>query len=118
MTSNLRHAPLYDINAWTGATIEVFYADRRLETFGWRGAGWFWQSRRRGLLPVGPAIGPFDTSYAAYRHATGTDLGTVARRSSGDIDAVAQPTLDKVFGRHTAIGHKTDMPCPLTNVCF
>jgi hypothetical protein len=29
-----RRDPLYDINPLTGATIEVFYADRALETFG------------------------------------------------------------------------------------
>ena len=35
------HDPLYDIDPQTGATIEVFYADRELETFGRCGAGWF-----------------------------------------------------------------------------
>ena len=40
--------PLYDIHPRTGANIEVFYADRTLETFGRVGAGWFWWSRRRG----------------------------------------------------------------------
>ena len=49
--------------------IEVFYADRTLETFGRCGAGWFWWPRRRGFSPDGPATGPFPTSYAAYRHA-------------------------------------------------
>jgi hypothetical protein len=63
------HAPLYDIDPRTGATIEVFYADRALETFGRGGAGWFWCFRRRGFAPTGPATGPFATSYAAYRHA-------------------------------------------------
>jgi hypothetical protein len=29
-----RQEPLYDINPLTGASIEVFYADRMLETFG------------------------------------------------------------------------------------
>jgi hypothetical protein len=53
----------------TGATIEVFYADRTLETFGSRGAGWFWWSRRRGCSPDGSPSGPFATSCAAYRHA-------------------------------------------------
>ena len=43
------HEPLYDIDPQTGATIEVFYADRALETFGRCGAGWFWWSRRRGF---------------------------------------------------------------------
>jgi len=64
-----RHEPLYDIDPQTGASIEVFYADRALETFGRRGAGWFWWSRRRGFSPEGSPICPFATSYAAYRHA-------------------------------------------------
>jgi hypothetical protein len=34
--------PLFDIHPQTGATIEVFYADRTLETFGKCGPGWFW----------------------------------------------------------------------------
>ena len=63
------HEPLYDVHPQTGATIEVFYSDRTLETFGRCGAGWFWCSRRRGYPPSGPAAGPFPTSYAAYRHA-------------------------------------------------
>ena len=49
--------------------IEVFYADRRLETFGRCGAGWFWWCRRRGFPPGGLPTGPFATSYAAYHHA-------------------------------------------------
>ncbi len=73
VTSNPKHEPLFDIHPRTGATVEVFYADRRLETFGRCGAGWFWWSRRRGLPPAGGATGPFATSYAAYRHAMGTD---------------------------------------------
>jgi hypothetical protein len=32
-----RHEPLYDIDPRSGASIEVFYADRALETFGRRG---------------------------------------------------------------------------------
>ena len=63
------HEPLYDIDPQTGATIEVFYADRALETFGRCGSGWFWCSRRRGFPPAGAATGPFATSYAAYRNA-------------------------------------------------
>jgi hypothetical protein len=70
-----RHEPLYDIHPRTGLSIEVFYADRTLETFGKCGAGWFWWSRRRGFSPDGPATGPFATSYAAYRHALGAALG-------------------------------------------
>jgi hypothetical protein len=61
--------PLYDIDPRIGVSIEVFYADRTLETFGRAGAGWFWWPRRRGFSPDGPATGPFATSYAAYRHA-------------------------------------------------
>jgi hypothetical protein len=64
--------PLYDIDPRTGAAIEVFYADRTLETFGRCGSGWFWWSRRRGFSPDGSPTGPFATSYAAYRHATNT----------------------------------------------
>jgi hypothetical protein len=63
------HEPLFDTNPHTGATIEVFYADRALETFGWQGAGWFWCFRRRGCSPEGQPTGPFATSYSAYRNA-------------------------------------------------
>ena len=41
------HDPLYDIDPLTGISIEVFWADRALETFGRCGAGWFWCARRR-----------------------------------------------------------------------
>ena len=64
--------PLFDIHPLTGASIEVFYADRTLDTFGRCGAGWFWCCRRRGFAPNGSPIGPFATSYAAYRHAMTT----------------------------------------------
>jgi hypothetical protein len=68
--------PLFDVHPRTGISFEVFYSDRTLETFGRRGAGWFWWSRRRGFSPEGPATGPFPTSYAAYRHAlTAQQLG-------------------------------------------
>jgi hypothetical protein len=60
---------LFDVHPRTGTAIEVFYADRALETFGRCGAGWFYWSRRRGFSPGGPPTGPFATSYAAYRHA-------------------------------------------------
>jgi hypothetical protein len=49
VTSNPRPAPLFDVDLQTGATIEIFYTDRTLETFGRCGAGWFWQSRLRGF---------------------------------------------------------------------
>ena len=48
-----QHKPIFDV---MDATIEIFFADRTLETFG-----------RRGAAPVGPAVGPFHTSYSAYR---------------------------------------------------
>jgi hypothetical protein len=57
-----RFEPLYDTHPLTGAAIEVFYADRTLETFGRCGPGWFWWYRRRGASPCAPRIGPFATS--------------------------------------------------------
>jgi hypothetical protein len=68
VTYNARHEPLFDVHP-RGASFEVFYADRALETFGRCGAGWFWWLRRRGFAADGPASGPFPTSYSAYRHA-------------------------------------------------
>jgi hypothetical protein len=64
-----RPEPLFDIHPRTGVSVEVFYADRTLETFGRCGSGWFWWSRRRGFAPDSPAAGPFATPYAAYRDA-------------------------------------------------
>jgi hypothetical protein len=61
--------PLFDIHPLTGISIEIFFTDRTLETFGWIGAGWFWWPRRRGCSPESSATGPFASSYAAYRHA-------------------------------------------------
>jgi hypothetical protein len=74
-----RHEPLFDIHPQTGATIEVFYADRTLETFGRDGAGWFYWARQRGCSPDGPATGPFATSYGAYRHAMKTPTQIIQR---------------------------------------
>ena len=68
MSSN-RHEPLFDVHPVTGLGLEVFYSDTRLATFGRGGAGFFWQMRRRGFAPDGPANGPFPTSYSAYRDA-------------------------------------------------
>jgi hypothetical protein len=65
----LQREALYDIDPETGVSIEVFYSDRTLETFGRQGAGWFWWPRRRWWSPHGPATGPFATPYSAYRHA-------------------------------------------------
>jgi hypothetical protein len=63
--------PLYDIHPLTGISIEVFYSDRRLETFGRVGRGWFWWPRKRGCSPEGLPAGPFASRYAAFGHATG-----------------------------------------------
>jgi hypothetical protein len=64
-----KNEPFFDVDPVTGFSIEVFYADRTLETFGRGGAGWFWWPRRRGFAPNKPAHGPFPTSYSAYRDA-------------------------------------------------
>ena len=73
-----RREPLYDIDPRTGVSFEVFYSDRTLETFGTGGAGWFWWSRKRGFPPMGPAAGPFPTSYSAYRSAMNAAVPIVA----------------------------------------
>ena len=57
-TRTRRHAPLFDVHPRTGTSIEVFFADRTLETFGRCGAGWFWWPRRRGYPAEGPADWP------------------------------------------------------------
>ena len=68
-----RHAacePLYEIDPQTGDSVEIFYADRALATsFGTRDAGWFWWTCRMGSLPDRLPIGPFATSYGAFREA-------------------------------------------------
>jgi len=61
------YEPLYDIDTQTGASVEIFYADRALaKSFG-APAGWFWWSCERDF-PPGPATGPFASSYGAYRN--------------------------------------------------
>lgn len=67
--SGCRHEALFDVQPVTGASIEIFYADTSLESFGWRGGGWFWHFRLRGFASTGPAVGPFPTRYSAYRNA-------------------------------------------------
>ena len=64
--------PIFDVHPMTGASIGIFFADRTLESFGRNGAGWFWWQRQRGFAPDGPAVGPFPTSYSAYRNALAT----------------------------------------------
>ena len=59
--------PLYDFDPQTGASIEVFYADRVLaQSFGMHSAGWFWWACQPGCLPDGSPTGPLATCYAAY----------------------------------------------------
>jgi hypothetical protein len=68
-TSPSRFEPLYDIHPLTEATFEVFYADTVLAlSFGLCGSGWCWWLCSPDDLPDGP-VGPFATSYAAYRDA-------------------------------------------------
>jgi hypothetical protein len=63
------YEPLYDFDARSGVTIEVFFADHWLaRSFGTR-SGWFWWRCKRGSLPDLPPTGPFGTSYTAYRDA-------------------------------------------------
>jgi hypothetical protein len=69
------YQPLYDIDPQTGASIEVFYADRVLaQSFGAYG-GWCGWSCVPSCLPDTPPHGPFATSYRAFRDA-------LARRSN------------------------------------
>ena len=84
--SSPRHEPLFDVHPVTGATIEIFFADRTLESFGRNGAGWFWWQRQRGFAPDGPAIGPFPTSYSAYQHALTSLVALAAVFKNGVLD--------------------------------
>jgi hypothetical protein len=82
-----KYMPLFDVDPVTGLTIEVFFADRTLETFGRGGVGWFWWPRRRGFAPEAPAHGPFPTSYSAYRNALfasgfGVQFGDLQRKTT------------------------------------
>ena len=86
-----KYEPLYDVNPETGGSIEVFYSDRTLETFGRGGSGWFWWSRRLGCAPDGPAIGPFATSYAAYRHAMKTPAVAISCHGTCDLSTISRP---------------------------
>jgi hypothetical protein len=69
-----RREALYEVDPATGVSIEAFFSDRTLETFGRGGSGWFWWPHRRGCSPDGSPTGPFATSYAAYRHAMNTPV--------------------------------------------
>jgi hypothetical protein len=73
-----KYEPLYDIDPCTGATIEVFYADR-VHT-GLKGTGWFYWSCKRGEVPAWPPVGPFTTSYRAFKDATRSAHATLRTR--------------------------------------
>jgi hypothetical protein len=58
--------PLYETDPHTGATIEIFFADRVLAaSFGIGGVGWYFWSSWPGCRPGHPH-GPYPTSYRAY----------------------------------------------------
>jgi hypothetical protein len=64
------YEPLYGLDPQTGASVEIFYADRALAgSFGATYAGWFWWTCQPGSLPEGEPSGPFANSYLAYRDA-------------------------------------------------
>jgi hypothetical protein len=57
---------LYEIDPTTGATIEIFCADRVVaQSFGAHAAGWYWRQRGSPNLPSGPFLVCLD----AYRDA-------------------------------------------------
>jgi hypothetical protein len=67
--STSKFGPIFDLHPVTGIGFEVFYADGTLPTLGGVRAGWFWLLRPHGSALAGPAVGPFPTSYSAYRDA-------------------------------------------------
>src|ERR1043166_7127670 len=78
-----RDEPLYDTDRRTGASVEVFYADRVLaKSFGTR-PGWFWWSCRRGSLPQDRPTGPFASKYVAYRNVASFGTPTLRDASFG-----------------------------------
>jgi hypothetical protein len=62
--------PLYDVDWINGRAVEVFYADAALAREFDGSAGWYWRSRRPATLRESNALGPFPTSYRAFKHAT------------------------------------------------
>jgi hypothetical protein len=95
------YEPLYDIDAQTGASVEVFYADCALAgSFGAASEGWFWWACQPGCLP-GAVAGPFTSNYLAYRDALG-DLKSVARfgkRRCPDQQTVLTDTWSPLYLR-------------------
>ncbi len=62
------YEPLYDVDPHTGASIEVFHADKALAASFGRCSGWFWWKCWPGCLPDDEPRGPFPTAYVAYVH--------------------------------------------------
>ena len=91
MSGNQRET-LFDVHPRTGVSIEVFFADHSLISFGKSGAGWFWQVRQRGRVPEGSAAGPFPSSYSAYRNALlAKGLGARCWLEDGNFDRLLTP---------------------------
>jgi hypothetical protein len=65
-------ASLYDVDWINGRSIEVFYADEKLAREFGGSVGWHWWHCYPGCLPESDAVGPFPTSYRAYRDALTT----------------------------------------------
>jgi hypothetical protein len=72
------HEPLFEINPLTAATIEVFYSDRTLETFGRGGAGWFGRRANVDVHQMARLRGRSLRAYASYRNAMSNPVSTIA----------------------------------------
>ena len=102
----LLREPIQDLHPLTGISIEVFWADRTMETFGRESAGWFWWPRRRGFAPDGAAHGPFPTAYCAYRAAASGCEPAIhfGRRSTTRLQTGSPPPQSTALMR-TQCGH-------------
>jgi hypothetical protein len=100
-----RHEPLYDVHPRTGASIEVFYSDPTLETFGRAGAGWFWWPRQQGSSPTRPPVGPFASTYSAYRHA----MTNVANSADSTVPRCSLPENEPQGCNGVATATSTEM---------
>jgi hypothetical protein len=67
MEQRAAYQPFYDVDARTGANVEVFYASAVVARSFGTCDGWYWRTWRAGSFPDKP-VGPFATSYAAYRN--------------------------------------------------
>jgi hypothetical protein len=67
-----RRCALYEIDPRTGATIEIFYADAfAAQSFGARGAGFYWRERGSSSGASGPFVVCLDAYRDALRNAPG-----------------------------------------------